>query len=229
MKENIDPELTSFSKRAQDIVANPRHVSAIEIKGSETNRWIWDFNLLKNNESDLLSDKILTLFYKCLSQSVLDLLFLETLSRMLLGKDIYFLNRLSFRELENFLRDENHLPVFVNSTNIAPEERFMAVKNSLLFSFLIKEILKNETFKPPIKAWEEMSLVERNRQIISLFQVINKLFSLEKSLQLALAETEVISIIMNQFPIAIEVLEGLIHELFKSTQKISSLKVVAVQ
>ena len=127
MNENSSEIVQTFSKRAQDFLSTPRHALAKTERELGNRLWFWDFSLEKIQQNNFKSDKILTLNYFNNSASVLDSLFLETLSRMVIGRDIEFLQRLSFRELENFLRDENHLPVFNNSGAVNPEESFKVV------------------------------------------------------------------------------------------------------
>jgi hypothetical protein len=229
LKEKSISDLRTFSKRAQDFLSTPRHSGSFNTNESSGKKWFWDFAFEKIQQDDFQSDKILTLFYFNNSASILELLFLETLSRMAIGRDISFLQRLSFRELENFLRDENHLPVFDILVTIAPEESFKVVKNSLLVTLLKKEIEKKEGTKSPIKAWNQLTLVEKNQAGRAFVERINNLISQAKPLQLALASNEEMAIVMNDFPVSAEVIEGLARESIGCTEEISSLKVIAVQ
>ncbi|MDD4973158.1 MAG: hypothetical protein PHY93_02350 [Bacteriovorax sp.] len=230
MKENSSAILIqTFSKRAQDFLSTPCHALTKVAIESANKKWFWDFTLEKIEQNNFQSDKILTLYYFNKSGSVLDSLFLEALSRMAIGRDIGFLRQLSFRELENFLRDENHLPVFNISGVISPEQSFKVVKNSLLADLLIKEIEKKAGTSTQLKGWIQLTLVEKNQRVRAFIKILNNLFSQAKPLELALAEAGEIAIVMNDFPVGGEVLEVLIHESIGITEEISSLKVVAVQ
>ncbi|MBC7540831.1 MAG: hypothetical protein H7281_18565 [Bacteriovorax sp.] len=229
MKEKSISDLKTFSKRAQDFLSTPRHSGTSNTNESSDNKWFWDFSVEKIQQNEFQSDKILTLFYFNNSASILESLFLEALSRMVIGRDITFLHRLSFRELENFLRDENHLPVFDILVTIAPEESFKVVKNSLLVTLLKKEIEKKAGTKSPKKAWNQLTLVEKNQAGRAFIERINNLFLQAKPLQLAFASSEEMAIVMNDFPVSAEVIEGLARESFGYTEEISSLKVIAVQ
>lgn len=210
-----------LSNRAQGILSSLNHsLKKCSEKGSEE-KWGWEI-LFKD-------DKFLTLSYFIKSANILESLFLETLTQMALGRDLYFLQQLSFRECENFLRDENHLPVFGDFGIFSPKDTFKLVKNSLILAFLLKEIKENEAEGLYFRGWKILTLVEKNRQANTFIKVLNNHFSRGNLLKLALAETEKIAIFTNGFPIEIEVIEELIHKLSDHAEEISSLKVVAVQ
>jgi hypothetical protein len=222
-------EVKTISKRAQEFLAKPRHITTSNPKELEQKKWLWNFSLEKSMSRNLLSDKILTLFYFNISGSTLELLFLEAMSRMVLGRDLFFLQRLTFRELENFLRDENHLPVFDISRPIAPEISFNEVKNSLLVSIIKDEMRNVEAAGSEFKGWDELSFVEKNLLASGFMSSLNNLISAGKPLQLVLAEKDLITIAINDFPINVEVIEELARETFDQAHENSSLKVVAVQ
>jgi hypothetical protein len=222
-------EMKTISKRAQEFLVKPRHITACNPEELEQKKWLWNFSLEKSKLQNLLSDKILTLFYFNISGSTLELLFLEAMSRMILGRDLLFLQRLTFRELENFLRDENHLPVFDISGSLAPEISFNEVKNSLLVTILKGEMRNIEVAGSELKGWDKLSFVEKNKLATGFMSFLNKLISAGKPLQLVLAEKDLITIAINDFPISVEVIEGLARETFDHSHENSSLKVVAVQ
>lgn len=221
-------ELTLFSKRAQLFLASPKFQASKAFSDDIHKKWLWEFTLLKNAD-DFQSDKILTLFYFNQSGSLLETLFLETLSHMVKGRDIAFLVGLGFREFENFLRDENHLPAFSSVHVVPPEESFLIVKNSLLVEIIKSEISSRVKNADLSSRWSQMSLTEKNLQAKSFILIINDLFKKMKPLELVLAEKEVLSIIKNDFPLGIDVIEELASLFLVNEEKISSLKVVAVQ
>lgn len=229
MKENKGVPVHPYSKRAQDFLSSPRHLLANNPGEVVHDKWLWSFTLQKNQERDFQNDKILTLFYVNHSSSTLESLFLEALSLMVQGQNIFFLQQLSFRELENFLRDENHLPVFHAFDALSSEESFKAVKISLLSTLIIKEIEKKGEAFGHVKRWDHLTLVEKNQKAQAFIECVNNVFFEAKPLQLALAEKEKIAIVMNDFPIEALVIEQLFHQSFGNTEEISSLKVVAVQ
>ena len=218
-----------FSKRAQSFISTPVHLLGTSAGQPSRKLWNWSFTLRVEQHKKIQGDKILTLFYFNQSCNIFEALLLETVSRMAIGRDISSLLRLSFRELENFLRDENHLPSFENLDNLSIEKSFKEVKNSLLVALLIKEMKKNENNPALSKAWGQLNLVEKNLKMDAFILLLNNLFPQGKQLQLALATSDEISIVMNDFPLEALLIEELAHELFGELEEISSFKVVAVQ
>lgn len=229
MKHDSPTELKILSKRAQEFLSHPVHRTLKSFIDCGSKKWQWSFSFEKLDSNELHSDKILTLSYFSEEASICDLLILETLSLMVKGRDVLALNHLSFRELENFLRDENHLPVFENLPGNFPEESFKSVKNSLIVAILKNKLeAKLNPTKKLIK-WEELSLVEQNKTCLAYVTLLNNLFNKANPLELVLASTDEISLILNGFPLSIEVIEGLLKEFIGDEQQISSFKVVAVQ
>lgn len=228
MKETTE-SVQILSKRAQEFLNSPRHLK--KASGQETLSGLtnWEFSFEKSNEVEFQSDKILTLFYSDLNATELELLFMETISRLATGKNILFLEKLTFRELENYLRDENHLPVFDISVATRPEVVCKVVIFSLQTAIIVNKIKKNNDYRPVEKGWSELSLVEKNRETKAVVSLLNSLFPRVKPMELALADNEEISVVMNEFPISREVIEVLMQELFVNPAEKSSLKVVAVQ
>ena len=222
-------ELKIFSKRAESILAKPVHALSETAIIPNHQKWIWEFALEERTHKFFQNDKILTLLYFNQHGTRQDLLILETLSQMCIKREIQFLQKLTFRELENFLRDENHLAVFKNSEVDSPEESFKRVKNSLLVAILSSEIKKIEKNGLHLKHWSQLTLVEKNLISRNLVLSLNSLFSEAKPLELALATATEIALVMNEFPIGHEVIEWLARELFGIQEGETSLKVVAVQ
>lgn len=229
MKESTVPTIKILSKRAQEFLNTSRHLKENSSQAVLSARPFWEFSFQKNNENEFQSDKILTLFYSYPTATELEFLFMETISRLATGRNILFLEKLTFRELENFLRDENHLPVFEISITPEVEALYKVVKFSLLASILIKEIENNIDYRPLEKSWSALSFVEKNREAKILISLLNSLFPAVKPLELALVENQEISVVMNEFPISQEVIEEVLGRLFVNPLEKSSLKVVAVQ
>ncbi len=220
------------SIRAQSFLNDPIHllVEVVAAKSSKFHQnWTWKVERQYKNGIDFLSDKILTLNYTIQNSTETELLFLEALSRLSLEKPISFILNLSYRELENYLRDENHLPVFVDSWTNSSEASFKKVKNSLLMELIQKEIDPKFTIEFKKRSWNKLNLVEKNQQSLSLINALNNVFLPMKSIQLVFARNEEVSIIMNDFQLNLDVIEGLFHLNFLGPSENSSLKVVAVQ
>lgn len=222
MKEIIGQNIHILSQRALDFLKSPLHLS-----GEVTAKW--RFTIENISENSIESDKILTLSWFDLHASSIERLFMEAISRLSVGRNILFLEKLSFREVENFLRDQNHLPVFEESESCKPDEVFKVVKNSLLGALLLNKIRQNHDCSKLGSHWEELSLVKKNSLLKEVITLLNSLFPRGKSIVLTLAEEEEISIIMNDFPMPIEVIEAVVLDLIGCAYKKTSLKVVAVQ
>ena len=226
---------SALSKRAQAILSDPRHL-LLEKRGARKN--YWHFSIEKIQQNHFQKDKILTLSYFASggelgdgngAEDLFHALFQEAISRIGHGKAVLYLLQLSFRELENFLRDENHLPFFDHSAIDLAENIFKMVKNTLLVDLVLKEIENKDSFSPSQKGWEQLNLVEKNRKALLFVEVLNNLFFPVTNLQLALVEEYEMAILMNDFPVGVEVIKALVIELFGNVEEISSFKVVAVQ
>ena len=224
MKEKSLELIQILSNRAQCLLKSPRHLYKEDGKIEQKEKFTWHFKTVETN-NNFLDDKILTLSFGE-SSNILETLFKEAISQMSSGRTVHFLEKLSFRELENFLRDENHLPVFHQTDLLKAQEIAKVVKNSLLSELLEKKIDKK--MAPPI-SWNDLSLVQKNLQSRSLIFAINSLFPQVKSIELALAEEDKVSIVMNDFPLSLEVLEGVLESHFLVSLTKTSLKMVAVQ
>ena len=222
MKENNVFNTQNISQRAQNILKNPQSVISQEI--DENWNWVISF---ENKNPNFQNDKILTLRYSGVSSLEDISLFLESISRLSVGKSLDILTRLSFREVENFLRDENHLPAFPASEEILLEKSFKMVKNTLLSALIFEKINKNEDIFPKKVFWNDLTFVEKNRRILSILEVFKRLFPLVKSTQLALAEADGVSIVKNDLPLDIEVIKHVIQELNPVDSAKTLLKVVA--
>lgn len=225
MKDSHQNEIKILSKRALLFLEAPEHVA----KCTSEQGGFWNFSKEKAGGHRFLSDKILTLSYQISYASNPEILIIEAFSRMCLGRNIEFVNKLSFRELENFLRDENHLPVFENQDLNDMENIYQFLKISLLSSFLLDGLKSPNGENYSTKVWSELTYIEKNREISCLVALLNSLIPEKNGLQLALAEADEIFIVMNDFPLKIEIVGDLIHRLFLNSEAKYPLKVVAVQ
>jgi len=157
-------------------------------------------------------------------QSLVDL-FLESVCRMLVNRPLQALFSLSFREVENFLRDENHLPAFTNDSESSAREVFLQVKMTLVQ----KVLLENMDIKRLIgtdQSWNDLSLAGKNRTVINFFSWLNDRFGKANSLELILVEDPVVTVKNNDFPLDLPLIEGLLNQLFTSKETLSPLKVI---
>lgn len=219
-----------LSLRSQNILKDRLHESG----KSESAQGRWEFSLQANGES-FLSSLIVYLSYSLPHSAAPlreeDLLFLETLSRLSSGRSVETLNRMTFREIENYLRDENHEAAFDVLVEKPFIESFERVKNSLLASILKKKLKEisfdrvlEETFHTD---WDALTFVEKNRLGMLFISQINSLFPNEKGLQLLLVEGDIVNIISNGFPLSLDVLKDTLNDYFLGSDGKTSLKVVA--
>ncbi|RPJ72420.1 MAG: hypothetical protein EHM20_13775 [Alphaproteobacteria bacterium] len=218
-----------LSKRAHNLLHSPQYLKEISNGGLPQSSPKWEILTDNSIGNELLSDKILTLFYSHASSSDLDMLLLESISRLVVGRNVQFLEKLSFREVENYLRDENHLSVFDQTIIGQAEATFRVVKNSLLGAIIFKKILDNKPQEGEQKAWEELSFLEKNQTVKTIILKMNSLFPTGKMLELVLVEDDNISLVPNDFPLHLGVVEAVLGSLYIITNQKSSLKVVAVQ
>ncbi len=230
MKQSKEFSLKFFSNRAKLLLSEAlvNHLSTDASKDMNENNdqsWIWNFELRTED------DKVLTLSYENHSGNQLHLLFLECLTRIASEKTILFLVKVNFREIENYLRDENHLLAFPVEDFKVYEAEFKIIHNSLLISLLIRKLNTelNLDMASLFKNWVHLSLVVKNSQALLFVNALNKILLTNNSLQLIMAENAALTIILNDFPMDISILQGVVDEIFRSHNQDSSLKVVAVQ
>lgn len=223
MDKTADFSIQILSKRANEILAAPLHF-APSARSSE-----WVFSLGGDDSVQLEGDKILTLFFSENNVSAVEKLFKEVICRLVTGKNLLFLQKLTYREVENYIRDENHLPVFLNSEVSITEDIYKNIAISLQVSIVLSVLESKRGLKSPAKSWSDLSLVEKNNEMKLLFSMLNSSFFRPKPMELVLAEKESVSIVMNSFPLEMGVLEELFKRIFLKRNDISSLKVVAVQ
>jgi hypothetical protein len=135
------------------------------------------FKASQENDFEVIldsSDKILTATYSS-SSTEIELLFKEIISKFSKGRSLKQALEINFRELESFLRDENHLPAFPEESSQELSELLKELKLSLVTSALYS---KNPSFKELSEAllrrWQELSLVEKNQWAQRLISEIQK-------------------------------------------------------
>jgi len=203
-------ELLSQKKFAQQTATQPEYHWAIEYSG---------------RSAQIQTDRILTLQYSnSTGQSLVDL-FLESVCSMLVNRPLQALFSLSFREVENFLRDENHLPAFSNDSETAAREVFLQVKMTLVQKVLLENVDTKRLIGTD-QSWNDLSLAGKNRTVINFFSWLNDRFGKTNSLELILVEDPVVTVKNNDFPLDLPLVEGLLNQLFTSKETLSPLKVI---
>lgn len=143
----MEQKLVTISKRAQAILANPQYLNS-SINDS--------FQVTLD-----LSDKILTVHHSG-KQGEIELILSEALIVFAKNQSLNDLWKINFREVENYLRDENHLPAF-SADLVNLEEKLNLLKISLIAAGLrarSKEDLSR--LASVVFDWEKHSLVTKN-------------------------------------------------------------------
>ncbi|MBC7429072.1 MAG: hypothetical protein H7336_10700 [Bacteriovorax sp.] len=143
MKVNLD----KISKRAKGFYESPQFLNS---------------NLLEDFVVTLdSSDKILTVFYKD-NPGEVELIFSEALAIFSQNRTQNDLWKINFREFENFLRDENHLPAFNESVQDL-DDVLTKIKISLIASMLRKRFKADlNSYIDAIYHWRNLTMTARN-------------------------------------------------------------------
>lgn len=207
---NLKVNLDTISLRARELIADPRFFSE-NIKTR--------FSVSLDEKGRILSIR----HGKDAESSLLDISFLfsEVLAKFGLHKTIPEIWSIPFREIESFLRDENHLPAFGDSVELV--EKSWAVSKACLVAETVLASFGSElkVLKEQISKWEELSLAGKNALMSKILSVLGW--------ELILYAEETMTV--RQTPKEIEnvVLERTIHEIFRVGGKVLPMKVVAVQ
>ena len=153
MKANLN----TISKRAHKILDNPMHLNP----GIES-----DFLVTLDS-----SDKILTVFHQGTSGEI-ELIFGEVLSILVKNKTISEVWKINYREVESFLRDENHLQAF--GEPVEELDKILTVSKITLIAEAIKGRggEKFVTLKEIMFDWENLSLVAKNQWASEFLELV---------------------------------------------------------
>ncbi len=202
MKVNLD----TTSKRAQGILANP------QFKNEELDS---DFQVNLDG-----SDRILTVFHSGKSGEI-ELIFSEALAVFAKNRTLSELWRINFREIENFLRDENHLPAFLEEASVL-EEILRARKISLIAeAYKSKAGEEIYTLVEMMFDWRNLSLVGKNQWAMELLKIVGS--------ELIFCDEETLSFTQASKDVAGSDLELLIQKILGGGEIVLPMKVVAVQ
>lgn len=162
-----------ISLRAQELLKNPKYCFDKNDKKSVNNVYI-----------TISSDNKLTVNYQ-IQESILVNLCLEVLSILLHKRSPKRLFDITFKEFENFLRDENGIATFDSDTQSKAENVFIQTKYLLLGSWPWDE-------REPLFLNKSKSYIDKLRFINSLFIEANSQFELNSDFKLVHFEYEFI-------------------------------------
>lgn len=197
--------LNSISKRAQHFLKNPVFYKA------ELNS---DFEVSVDD-----NDKILTVFHGKNPEDV-DFIIAEVLAKFSENKKIQDIWKINFREIESFLRDENHLPAF--SENIPEVDNILTSTKISLIGFAVKAKLgsKAKDLFSQRKNWNQLTLAAKNVWAKELLAPLGW--------QLILCEEEVLTVTSVPPGVDEAGLSHLIHTVLSGAESLPPMKVVAV-
>ena len=165
------------------------------------------------------SDRILTLVHSYGAQSV-EFILAEVLCLFAEKKSALQIWDIKMREIESFLRDENHIPAFGEELllieNLWKEVRAMAL------ALVIKKKLNSALPKLLMEAhgWAGLSLVAKNHWAKTLLSPLG--------IELILCEAETLTIKMPPRNIELEELESTLLGILGEGRKVLPVKLVAV-
>ncbi len=176
----------TFSTRARDLINRPQHM----INESQKN-----YHVMFDS-----SDNILTVKFSSrpkIKNIHHNILFNEVLCRLSVGKKLEKIASFTFREIENFLRDENHLPAFD-----LPVEEIKELEISFInakFAFLAACFLSNlstdeakSSANLSTKTGFLGSLAEKNAAFDSFIALVNKRFQGKNEVEFVMFEAPVL-------------------------------------
>lgn len=197
--------LNSISNRAQHFLKNPLFYKA----GLDS-----DFIVTVDD-----NDKILTVFHGK-NPDDMDFIIAEVLAKFSENKKIQDIWKINFREIESFLRDENHLPAFTDNT--LELENILASNKISLIGFAVKAKLGPKAFDlfSQRKNWNQLTLAAKNLWAKELLAPLGW--------QLILCEEEVLTVTSVPPGIDEAGLSLLFSTVLSGAESLPPMKVVAV-
>ena len=197
--------LNTISIRAREMIADPRFFS-----DDLSDRFSVTINENKRILSVLHGKGALDI----------DFLFSEVLARFALNKTNLEILNIPFREIESFLRDENHLPAFTDSLDFV-ERAWGTSKGSLVAAVALASFGPEvKLLKEQISRWDEMNLAGKNALLAKILSTLGW--------ELILYFEETLTVKPRPKEIENFVIEAILQEIFRAGGKVLPMKVVAV-
>lgn len=199
--------MNTISKRAQDL---------LEKKAFFKNELSETFEVSLG-----AGDKILTVFHGNKKNNLI-FIFSEALS--LFSKNFYAheIWKINFREIENYLRDDNDLLAFPNVKKEELEEVFEEIKLSLIAKIIEEKLANNlQPLQATLNKWESLSLVAKNTWGMELFKNLGW--------DLVYCDKETLTVTNLQKGVGEKTAERLLNLILKREERGLPFKVVAVQ
>lgn len=197
--------LSATSKRIQNILKTPLFKNI----NLET-----EFGLTLDG-----SDKILTVFHNGKSDE-LELVLNDVLAIFAKNRSLPDLWKINFREIESFLRDENHIPAFGAMAKEA-EEVLNLQKITLIAEVINTAAIKDmRTLAGGLYHWEKLSLAAKNEWANGFLKIIGS--------ELVFCDSQTLTLTKVQPEVTNRDLEILSQKIFDRFNIILPMKVVAV-
>ena len=201
MKANLN----NISQRAQGFIKTPKFFK----KGVSS-----EFLVTINDQ-----DRILTVSHGKNPEDM-EFLIAEVVAKFSENKKISEIWKINFREIESFLRDENHLPTFTGDT-LEIESILNHIKTTLIgFAFKSKINKENKMIISQWKNINHLSLTVQNQWAQSLVKVLDW--------ELIFYESSILTVTNTPVGVDAETLSLLINSILSGEDIIPPVKVVAV-
>ena len=197
--------LKNMSQRSQDFIKNPKFFKS-DISS--------DFLITVDDY-----DKILTVFHGKNPEDV-DFILAEVVAKFSENKKISDVWKINFREIESFLRDENHLPAFGSETHEI--ESILTQVKTCLIGYAFKEKLKQQHkwIISQRKNWNHLTLTAQNEWAQVLVGALGW--------ELIFCEESILTVTNTPIGVDAETLSLLINTIVSEEEIILPMKVVAV-
>jgi hypothetical protein len=194
-----------MSQRAQSFIKTPKF-----FKGGISS----DFQVTVDDH-----DRILTVSHGK-NPDNMEFILAEVVAKFSENKTISEIWKINFREIESFLRDENHLPAFAESTQEI-ESVLIHVKASLIgFAVKAKFNKQHQWIISQRKNWNQLSLTAKNEWAQTLIRPLGW--------ELIFCEGDVLTVTNTPTGMDAEALSLLINAVLSGEEIILPMKVVAV-
>ena len=202
---NLKVNLNNISQRAQSFLKNPKFFK--EGKSS-------DFFVTIDDQ-----DRIMTIIHGKNPEDM-EFLLAEVVAKFSENKKITDVWKINFREIENFLRDENHLSAFVGDP-LEIESILNQIKASLI-GFAFKSKVENEQMWiiSQRKKWKHLSLTAQNEWALALTKTLGW--------ELIFCENNLLTVTKTPEAVDSEALSDLINTILRGEEIVAPMKVVAV-
>jgi hypothetical protein len=196
----------SFTNRANQILTSRKH-------------FLTENDNSKSHLFKLSGDKKLTVKHVGTGDHLKDLVF-ETISILTNEREPNSIMKITFKEFESFLRDDNSIPSFNSDNRQLAENYFLEGKNLFIFSWLV-------TLKKANHDHRNLNFIDKMRVVSEFIELVSLNITTENVIKLEYVEHEFIYYSLKspeEYQFLVLGLENFFSELFSE-----SIKLVAVR